>query len=102
MLAAPMLKYTIPLWLRRCIQLGSSCSDAVAIYALATVFNRHANGTASGCYSSEADVRKPPSMLEVLWAPVLLIHLGGVEEVSASNIDNFRAGPHDAVAGLGT
>ncbi|CAD6268823.1 unnamed protein product [Miscanthus lutarioriparius] len=87
-LAAPMRKYSIPLWLRRCIQLGSGCSDAVAIYALATVFNRHANGAVAGCYNGEADVRKPPSMLEVLWAPVLLIHLGGVEEVSASNIDD--------------
>ncbi|XP_066357866.1 uncharacterized protein [Miscanthus floridulus] len=87
-LAAPMRKYSIPLWLRRCIQLGSGCSDAVAIYALATVFNRHANGAVAGGYNGEADVRKPPSMLEVLWAPVLLIHLGGVEEVSASNIDD--------------
>ncbi|XP_066357862.1 uncharacterized protein [Miscanthus floridulus] len=87
-LAAPMRKYSIPLWLRRCIQLGSGCSDAVAIYALATVFNRHANGAVAGCYNGEADVRKPPSMLEVLWAPVLLIHLGGVEEVSANNIDD--------------
>ncbi|CAL5028950.1 unnamed protein product [Urochloa decumbens] len=89
LLAAPMRKYTIPRVLRTCIWLAYISSDALAIYALATLFNRHARtrpaiacdgGTRSKHYSS--------SILEVLWAPILLIHLGGQEELTAYEIED--------------
>jgi hypothetical protein len=55
----------------------------VAIYGLATQFNRH---------SRAAPVR---STLEVLWAPVLLIHLAGQEPITAYSIqDNKLWGWH--------
>jgi hypothetical protein len=76
--AAPMRKYTVPRWFRTFIWLAYIGSDALAIYALATLFNRHARG--NGADSTTA--------LEVLWAPVLLIHLGGQEEITAYNIED--------------
>ncbi|KAL6659170.1 hypothetical protein ACP70R_003210 [Stipagrostis hirtigluma subsp. patula] len=50
-------------------------ADVVAVYALATLFNRHKN---TGGEASRA--------LEVLWAPVLL-HLAGQEIITAYNIE---------------
>uniref|UniRef100_A0A0E0EUW9 DUF4220 domain-containing protein n=1 Tax=Oryza meridionalis TaxID=40149 RepID=A0A0E0EUW9_9ORYZ len=83
LLAAPMRKYTIPHWFRTFIWLAYISSDALAIYALATLFNRHANTTTAAkqhCVNGSA--------LEVLWAPVLLIHLGGQQEMSAYTIED--------------
>uniref|UniRef100_K3XVP4 DUF4220 domain-containing protein n=1 Tax=Setaria italica TaxID=4555 RepID=K3XVP4_SETIT len=77
--AAPMRKYTVPRWFRTFIWLAYIGSDALAIYALATLFNRHARGSSSNGGSRT---------LEVLWAPVLLIHLGGQEEITAYNIED--------------
>ncbi|KAM0916782.1 hypothetical protein ACQ4PT_009946 [Festuca glaucescens] len=51
--------------------------DAVATYALATLFN-HRNQTWDG----------ENSTLEVLWAPVLLIHLGGQQMISAYSLED--------------
>ncbi|KAL6893846.1 hypothetical protein ACP4OV_007944 [Aristida adscensionis] len=84
LVAAPMRKYTMPRCFRTIIWLAYIGSDALAIYALATLFNRHvraANGNCGGNGSKE-------SLLEVLWAPVLLIHLGGQEELSAYEIED--------------
>ncbi|CAL5053027.1 unnamed protein product [Urochloa decumbens] len=78
--AAPMRKYTIPRWFRTFIWLAYIGSDALAIYALATLFNRHARGSSDYGGWSRA--------LEVLWAPILLIHLGGQEEITAYNIED--------------
>ncbi|KAF0905779.1 hypothetical protein E2562_008833 [Oryza meyeriana var. granulata] len=84
LLAAPMRKYTIPHWFRTFIWLAYISSDAVAIYALATLFNRHAIAVTTAakrrCLNG--------SILEVLWAPVLLIHLGGQQEMSAYDIED--------------
>lgn len=52
--------------LRMFLWLGYIGSDAVAIYALATLFSRQKKLTVDAGSSS----------LEVIWAPVLLIHLG--------------------------
>ncbi|KAF7060475.1 hypothetical protein CFC21_112327 [Triticum aestivum] len=52
-------------------------SDAVAIFALATLFNRHRQ-TCDG----------EGSNLEVLWVPVLLIHLGGQPRISAYSLED--------------
>lgn len=52
--------------------------DALAIYALATLFNRQKQRTADGGSSA----------LEVLWAPVLLIHLGGQMSITAYSLED--------------
>ncbi|CAN6342933.1 unnamed protein product [Urochloa humidicola] len=82
LLAAPMRKYTIGKTLRILIWLAYISCDALAIYALATLFNRQAKA------SSPCHVGVKASSLEVLWAPVLLIHLGGREEITAYNIED--------------
>ncbi|VAI91584.1 unnamed protein product [Triticum turgidum subsp. durum] len=50
--------------------------DALAIYALATLFNRH------------RQKEQLAAGLEVLWAPVLLIHLGGQHMMTAYSIED--------------
>ncbi|XBH94282.1 hypothetical protein VPH35_085093 [Triticum aestivum] len=52
--------------------------DAVAIYALATLFNRYKQQTVGG----------ESSALEVVWAPVLLIHLGGQPWITAYSLED--------------
>ncbi|KAI4978836.1 hypothetical protein ZWY2020_015589 [Hordeum vulgare] len=81
LLAAPMRKYAIPRVFRTCIWLAYISSDALAIYALAALFNRHARG--SNCGGVEQS-----RVLEVLWAPVLLIHLGGQQEMTGYEIED--------------
>ncbi|TVU43353.1 hypothetical protein EJB05_09815, partial [Eragrostis curvula] len=51
---------------------------AVAIYALATLFNRQ----------KKLQYKDRSHDLEVIWAPVLLIHLGGQINISAYNIED--------------
>ncbi|CAL4994474.1 unnamed protein product [Urochloa decumbens] len=86
LLAAPMRKYTMPHVFRTCIWLAYISSDALAIYALATLFNRHARTVpASNCAPSKEHQSR---ILEVLWAPILLIHLGGQEELTAYEIED--------------
>ncbi|XP_039789052.1 uncharacterized protein LOC120655357 isoform X2 [Panicum virgatum] len=85
LLVAPMRKYTIPRCLRGCIWLAYISSDALAIYALATLFNRHARASASTGTSCAVGMA---NILEVLWAPILLIHLGGQEELTAYTIED--------------
>ncbi|KAL6601572.1 hypothetical protein ACP70R_044792 [Stipagrostis hirtigluma subsp. patula] len=68
----------IPSWLRSCIWLAYL---AAAIYALATLFTRHRLPPAS-------ETTGTGSILEVLWAPVLLIHLGGPITISAYNMED--------------
>ncbi|CAN6371725.1 unnamed protein product [Urochloa humidicola] len=75
-LLVPMRNYTIQRWLRSCIWLVCICADFLAIYALATLLYRH---TAMAASSFE---------LEVLWAPLLLVHLGGREELTANNVED--------------
>ncbi|KAL6853735.1 hypothetical protein ACP4OV_019764 [Aristida adscensionis] len=70
--------YRIPSWYRSCIWLAYLGADAVAIYSLATLFSRHKPSAASGT----------SSVLEVLWAPVLLIHLGGQHMMTAYSIED--------------
>ncbi|KAM3405753.1 hypothetical protein ACQJBY_000019 [Aegilops geniculata] len=64
------------LWLRLFMWLAYLGGDALAIYALATLFNRHKQPSAVG------------SGLEVLWTPILLIHLGGQHPMTAYNIED--------------
>ncbi|GJM99527.1 hypothetical protein PR202_ga16634 [Eleusine coracana subsp. coracana] len=53
-------------------------SDAVAIYALATLFNRH----------KLSGIAESSKALEVLWAPILLIHLGGQHSFTAYSLED--------------
>ncbi|KAL6636693.1 hypothetical protein ACP70R_024265 [Stipagrostis hirtigluma subsp. patula] len=83
--AAPMRKYIIPPFFKTIIWLAYISSDALAIYALATLFNRHVRATtAANCGGSGNEA----SRLEVLWAPILLIHLGGQEALTVYNIED--------------
>uniref|UniRef100_A0A0D9XGT7 DUF4220 domain-containing protein n=1 Tax=Leersia perrieri TaxID=77586 RepID=A0A0D9XGT7_9ORYZ len=87
LVAGPMRKHTIPQWFRWCIWLAYISSDALAIYALATLFNRHAKASGGGCSDYSSNGGKEAGILEILWAPVLLIHLGG-RELTAYNIED--------------
>ncbi|CAL4898619.1 unnamed protein product [Urochloa decumbens] len=64
--------------------MGGSHSDAVAIYALATLYNRHRDDEGDGGVGGGGG----GTLLEVVWAPVLLIHLGGQDGVTAYNIED--------------
>nr|CAB3454229.1 unnamed protein product [Digitaria exilis] len=55
-------------------------SDALAIYSLATLFNRrrkHEDLPNAGYRA-----------LEVMWVPILLMHLGGQDSITAYNIED--------------
>ncbi|KAL5201795.1 hypothetical protein ABZP36_036149 [Zizania latifolia] len=83
LVAAPIRKYSISQKFRLCTWLAYISSDALAIYALATLFNRHSKVSNDGsCGGGKAGV------LEILWAPVLLVHLGGQRELTAYNIED--------------
>ncbi|EAY77688.1 hypothetical protein OsI_32728 [Oryza sativa Indica Group] len=69
--------------LRTIIWLSYLGSDAIAIYALATLFNRHKNQG-----STSSSTAQGSSILEVVWAPILLIHLGGQDSITAYNIED--------------
>jgi hypothetical protein len=67
----------IPRWIRFIMWLAYLGGDAIAIYALATLFNRHKDQDRGG-----------KNTLEVVWAPILLIHLGGHDGMTAYNIED--------------
>ncbi|CAM0150386.1 unnamed protein product [Urochloa decumbens] len=66
-------KCCIPSWVRFIIWLAYLGSDAIALYALATLFNYPKN---------------TPLGVKVLWAPILLVHLGGQDCMTAYNIED--------------
>ena len=70
----PLFRFSI--WLS---YLGS---DALAIYALATLFNHQRKLQHSSAVSSSSHD------LEVLWTSVLLMHLGGQVTITAYNIED--------------
>ncbi|PUZ71940.1 hypothetical protein GQ55_2G353900 [Panicum hallii var. hallii] len=76
--AGSMVRLRIPMS-RLCLWLAYLGADALAIYALATLFNRHKQPPGAGMSSS---------LLEVVWAPVLLIHLGGQHSMTAFSIED--------------
>ena len=71
-------RMAIPRWIRFIMWLAYLAGDALAIYALATLFNLHKKDR--GGSSSK--------ILEVVWAPVLLLHLGGHDGITAYNIED--------------
>jgi hypothetical protein len=78
---APLRQHRIPGPLRLSIWLAYLGSDAVAIYALATLFNSHRCDTGTGTGTARAGV-------ELLWAPIMLVHLGGQDSIPAYNIED--------------
>nr|CAB3490090.1 unnamed protein product [Digitaria exilis] len=78
-LAALLRKRRIPAWFRALIWLAYQVGDVVAIYALATLFNNHKKD------ELEAGIR---GHLDTLWAPILLLHLGGQDGITAYNIED--------------
>jgi hypothetical protein len=88
LLAAPMRNYTIPRLFRCSIWAAYVGADALAIYALATLFNRHSKASSSISSCSCCDYGNKGSSLEVLWAPLLLVYLGGREEITAYTIED--------------
>ncbi|XP_044973782.1 uncharacterized protein LOC123441387 [Hordeum vulgare subsp. vulgare] len=77
-------KFPIRSYFRPFIWLAYLGSDAVAIYALAVLFNRHRKPQ-----QPEEDGEGGGSrLLEVLWAPILLMHLGGQDGITAYNIED--------------
>lgn len=79
--AAPLRKHCIPSWFRFIIWLAYLGNDALAIYALAVLFNRHKKQEWVSAHREDAS-------LEALWAPILLVHLGGVDAITAYNIED--------------
>ena len=79
--AGILRKRCIPSWLRFLIWLAYLSSDAVAIYGLATLFNRQRTQEWVSTHESSA-------RLQLLWAPILLIHLGGQNGITAYNIED--------------
>ena len=69
-------RFALPAWLRLFMWLSYLGGDALAIYGLAPLFNRH------------KQQEQLAAGLEVLWAPVLLIHLGGQHSMAAYNIED--------------
>lgn len=74
-------KSRISAWWRFSIWFSYLATDALAIYALAALFNRrnklHSNPASHG-----------DNHLEMLWAPILLMHIGGQVIITAYNIED--------------
>ncbi|KAL6843031.1 hypothetical protein ACP4OV_027344 [Aristida adscensionis] len=79
--AALLRKCRIPVWFRSLVWLAYECCDVVAIYALATLFNRHKKEEWASTHPTSGD-------LDVLWAPILLLHLGGQDGITAYSIED--------------
>ncbi|CAM0870741.1 unnamed protein product [Alopecurus aequalis] len=74
-------KSTVSSSIRVLIWLAYIGSDAVAIYALAALFNRHKK-------QGDSSLPTDKSVLEVVWAPILLMHLGGQDCITAYNMED--------------
>jgi hypothetical protein len=76
--SAAVRRCALPPLLRLFIWLAYLGGDALAIYALATLFNRN----------KQQGQEHAGRGLEVLWAPVLLIHLGGQHMMTAYCVED--------------
>ncbi|CAL5033479.1 unnamed protein product [Urochloa decumbens] len=84
-------KFRFPAWFKACIRLVYISSEPVTINALATLLNRQRK--LSQCNSVHGSRE-----LELLWAPILLMHLGGLNIPSYNIEDNEQWGHHVMVA----
>ncbi|KAG2562741.1 hypothetical protein PVAP13_8KG288600 [Panicum virgatum] len=76
--AALLRKRCVPPWFRSLVWLAYQGGDVVAVYALATLFNRH----------RKDEVATGAAHLDTLWAPVLLLHLGGQDGITAYGVED--------------
>ena len=76
--AALLRQRRVPPWFRSLIWLAYQGGDVVAVYALATLFNRH----------RKDEVAAGAAHLDTLWAPVLLLHLGGQDGITAYSVED--------------
>jgi hypothetical protein len=74
---------TLP-WFRFLTWLAYLGSDALAIFALATLFTRHRKREWAANKARDGG----GAGLEVLWAPILLLHLGGQDGITAHSIED--------------
>ncbi|CAL5082823.1 unnamed protein product [Urochloa decumbens] len=81
LLSALWRRRAIPWWFRSLIWLAYLGSDALAIYSLAALFNRRRK---QEDWANAASSRA----LEALWVPILLMHLGGQDGITAYNIED--------------
>lgn len=81
--AAALRKRRTPPWSKLLTWAAYLGSDALAIYALAALFNRHRRKPGGVLPSPRGS-----AALEALWAPVLLIHLGGQDGFTAYSIQD--------------
>ncbi|CAN6372501.1 unnamed protein product [Urochloa humidicola] len=79
--AAIARKRRPPPWFRFLTWAAYLGSDALAVYALATLFNRHSR-------EWQEEPVAPSAGLEVLWAPLILLHLGGQDGITAYSIQD--------------
>lgn len=79
LLSASLRKPAIPSKFRSIIRLVYLWSDALDIYALAILFDRERR---QGCNSGQCS-----SILEVVWVPILLVHLDWQDAITAYNIE---------------
>jgi hypothetical protein len=89
--AAIHRRRSIPGSLRFAIWLAFLGSDALAIYALATLFTRQKKTSAGADGGSGVRLLVGSGGTnghEVLWAPVLLLHLAGPDSITAYNIED--------------
>ncbi|WVZ51038.1 hypothetical protein U9M48_002229 [Paspalum notatum var. saurae] len=75
--AALLRKRRVQHWFRALIWFAYQGCDVVSIYALATLFSRH-----------KKEEEHPAAHLDTLWAPLLLLHLGGQDGISAYSIED--------------
>ncbi|CAN6363188.1 unnamed protein product [Urochloa humidicola] len=80
--AALLRKRRVPHWFRALIWLAYQGGDIVAVYALATLFNRHKKDEVAAAAGGGG------AHLDILWAPVLLLHLGGQDGITAYSIED--------------
>uniref|UniRef100_A0A453DDX2 DUF4220 domain-containing protein n=3 Tax=Aegilops tauschii subsp. strangulata TaxID=200361 RepID=A0A453DDX2_AEGTS len=80
-LSARVRKYHIPPWLKLLLRLAHIGSDALALFAIATLFNRQKAGPCCSYARGSRD-------LELLWAPILVLHLGGQVVITSYKIED--------------
>lgn len=73
-------KFHLALWFKLCIRIVYIASEAVPINALATLLDRQKKSSQSPSVHGNRD-------LELLWAPILLMHLGGSNAVPIQNME---------------
>jgi hypothetical protein len=80
-LFAGVRKFYIPPWMRFSFRMAHIGSDALALFALATLFSSRRAGPRCSYAPGSRD-------LELLWAPILLMHLGGQVVITTYKIED--------------